>query len=278
MIISTTFAFIYGVLSINAAQAECFYPNGTNRNLNPAKGHWMPCNEAANDECQENGLCSNANGLVWREGCTDPTWESPSCLKLCTGDHKDKFGNWYNATDIVITQCEDGSLCCGGAEVARDCCKAGKGVRIKDGEVLTSMVSSLSISGAFMSSTQTPGTPTSNTASSTTSFTIPQSDSTSMPRPSAAQHTSDPEPPQTTYTPIIAGSIIGGVLALISINVVLCLLMRRRKRARELGLEVKTETTFECVARPVPHWELDGESVRPELSGIGPTAELKELP
>ena len=38
------------------------------------------------DECEKNGLCSNPLIDVndfWRESCTDQSWQSESCLKLC---------------------------------------------------------------------------------------------------------------------------------------------------------------------------------------------------
>jgi len=38
------------------------------------------------DVCGKNGLCGNgliSNTSFWRESCTDPTWQSESCLKLC---------------------------------------------------------------------------------------------------------------------------------------------------------------------------------------------------
>jgi hypothetical protein len=44
----------------------------------------------ANDVCESNGLCQNFEPydgtnegakLWWRQGCTDPTWESEYCLK-----------------------------------------------------------------------------------------------------------------------------------------------------------------------------------------------------
>lgn len=36
------------------------------------------------DECRSDGLCfSNQSNLIYRDGCTDPSWESPSCVKLC---------------------------------------------------------------------------------------------------------------------------------------------------------------------------------------------------
>ncbi len=54
-------------------------------------------NRSANlrDTCLSNGLCQNpcsadgdcglGAGRFWREGCSDPTWKSPFCLKdVCT--------------------------------------------------------------------------------------------------------------------------------------------------------------------------------------------------
>jgi len=38
------------------------------------------------DNCVKNGLCGNkgiGNTSFWRESCTDHTWQSESCLKLC---------------------------------------------------------------------------------------------------------------------------------------------------------------------------------------------------
>lgn len=36
------------------------------------------------DKCRPDGLClSGYDGNIWRDGCTDPTWKSPSCIKLC---------------------------------------------------------------------------------------------------------------------------------------------------------------------------------------------------
>ena len=56
-------------------------------------GTYMCCKSSSpfNDVCNEDGLCARQNdpslgeqqGLL-RSTCTDPTWTSPSCLKLCT--------------------------------------------------------------------------------------------------------------------------------------------------------------------------------------------------
>lgn len=53
---------------------------------------YLPCDNggefsmccASFDRCRPDGLCgSGFDDNVWRDGCTDPTWESPSCIKLC---------------------------------------------------------------------------------------------------------------------------------------------------------------------------------------------------
>ena len=81
----------------------CYNPDGSNRNaMSNATDGWLysPCDNAADvsmccaigpgrdgsqDVCLDSGLCSNdilGDGLVWRESCTDPTWQDPACLKL----------------------------------------------------------------------------------------------------------------------------------------------------------------------------------------------------
>lgn len=81
------------------ASAQCFLPNGTEQNgvegvgknsWKPcgSSGHGMCCNTFSGDTCQD-GLCWNPIGKVyWRESCTDPTWQSPKCLKLCIDSNK----------------------------------------------------------------------------------------------------------------------------------------------------------------------------------------------
>lgn len=36
---------------------------------------------AVADTCLGNGLCKNGD-LIWRESCTDRTWQAPECVKL----------------------------------------------------------------------------------------------------------------------------------------------------------------------------------------------------
>ena len=85
---------------------SCFFPNGvaiadkTSHNdfytacptSAGSDGSYMCCKTSSpfNDVCNEDGLCARQNdpslgdvqGLL-RSSCTDPTWTSPSCLKLC---------------------------------------------------------------------------------------------------------------------------------------------------------------------------------------------------
>jgi hypothetical protein len=84
-----------GLLSlyVTAVSATCYAPDSTVIELgsqpcdNVSGAHSMCCatNRTTNaDQCLKNGLCYNPNGgLYWREGCTDPTWTSEACSRLC---------------------------------------------------------------------------------------------------------------------------------------------------------------------------------------------------
>lgn len=67
-------------------------PPTANR-LNPSNPQYQPCNAGdpvsmcchIADECRSDGLCHSTwfDGNVWRDFCTDKTWEDPACIKLC---------------------------------------------------------------------------------------------------------------------------------------------------------------------------------------------------
>ena len=79
--------------------ATCYYPNGTadsTRGQSPCHTgnglHSMCCwmdttdtpTHPAPDSCRSDGLCVPAdNQGLWRNTCTDPTWQDPACVKLC---------------------------------------------------------------------------------------------------------------------------------------------------------------------------------------------------
>ena len=78
----------------------CFLPNGTADqgndgvelfNFEPCSnttGYSMCCRQSSPGEtgeiCRPDGLCSDDSGEIWRNGCTDQTWQDPACVKLCT--------------------------------------------------------------------------------------------------------------------------------------------------------------------------------------------------
>lgn len=107
--------------------APCFFPNGSIsanfRAGNDTKGTnlYKPCNLGFSasmccrptDECRHDGLCnSRFDGLAWRGMCTDPTWESDECLKICingTGNDAQKrsvLRKNYSAAfiDVIFVQ------------------------------------------------------------------------------------------------------------------------------------------------------------------------------
>lgn len=90
-------------------------------------------NNASGVDCRSDGLCANAgNDTLWRSACTDYSWQSPECIKLCING-TNEAGN-----DIQVMQCSDGSYCCGSSkynDIATYCCSGGQGgVWIVDGE------------------------------------------------------------------------------------------------------------------------------------------------
>lgn len=79
--------------------AACYKPNGIDVNEQLNLDDYQPCdggddesmccalNRLYPDKCRSDGLCSGyryPDIAIWRDSCTDPTWKSPKCLKLCT--------------------------------------------------------------------------------------------------------------------------------------------------------------------------------------------------
>ena len=99
------FFFLYIFFFFSLAQAQCFWSNGTDRNIlywregpnyqkcsnSTSDGNSMCCRtwgpgDFTLDVC-EGSFCRNGRTeALWRESCSDPTWESDSCIKLCTDD------------------------------------------------------------------------------------------------------------------------------------------------------------------------------------------------
>lgn len=89
-------SIIVFALFSSSAHGTCYVPNGSDRNAGLSQEVYQPCdagdqhsmccalNRSQADRCRNDGLCLSAyGGIIWRESCTDPTWKSPSCIKLC---------------------------------------------------------------------------------------------------------------------------------------------------------------------------------------------------
>src|ERR1700753_2648396 len=93
---TTLIILLYFTLTFSRALEQCYNPDGT-----PASSQYQPCSSgrpsmccALNrtssliNVCRSDNLCADVdNNTLWRESCTDQTWENPACLKLCVEGH-----------------------------------------------------------------------------------------------------------------------------------------------------------------------------------------------
>lgn len=91
---------LYRLISPATADTGCFNPNGTNRNVGApdvpsGTSVYAPCNTVQpysmccrnSDKCLPNGLCQQSGSdIIWRESCSDQSWRSNTCVKLCVSD------------------------------------------------------------------------------------------------------------------------------------------------------------------------------------------------
>ncbi|KUJ09564.1 uncharacterized protein LY89DRAFT_273028 [Mollisia scopiformis] len=243
---SATTCYLYGGQAIDSAYQPC---NGTAPvsmccHLGVSNNNGDACGSGSTY-----GLCGVTGTQLWRESCTDQTWQSPSCLKLCT--------TGAGATgDSMITACDDGSYCCGQNNAT--CCDAGQGMFIVDNEV------SLTKSTSSSSSASSTATSLPSTSSSSTSAPIAAS-STGTPSPMPTNSTSSG---MTTGAKVgIAVGVTGGVLAIAAGLVFL--FMRRRK---DTGLPTEPMADYQTVYNPTkvvsePTTEMDANRNTQELDG-----------
>lgn len=77
--------FLFG-LFWSFIHAKCYYPDGSEM-----EAYYSPCDKmkevsmccGPGDECRPDGLCFSTSLGLFRDGCTDPSWKSSSCIKLC---------------------------------------------------------------------------------------------------------------------------------------------------------------------------------------------------
>lgn len=297
-----TIAFLS--LSFTASAQNCFVPNGTDRNLGLSESYYQPCGSGSSvdqytmccatfrqapDTCMKNGLCANNETgphLVWRESCTDPTWKSPSCIKLCSDGIGECFpqinvqacqqsiidenGYEMSSGDQMVTPCADGSCCCG--QNATDCCNSNKGVWIVNGTTTNIDPASATYSSATKSSSIS-----SSSSSTTSTATITNAPDT----------TATPTSPTSTpkdHTGVIAGGVIGGlaVLALAAGAAYYILKQKRRgstdmpessAKYSELAPNGDKSPALASGSSGVEAMEMDGMTQRMEMEGerhVGP--------
>ncbi|KAI1361746.1 hypothetical protein F5Y08DRAFT_12165 [Xylaria arbuscula] len=123
------------------AEVQCWAPDGKTLADNETV---VPCNKLGiqqdgvyssccrldgdptkRDFCLTNGLCiSTESNRSQREYCTDKTWKSPACVNICT-DPNNK-GSINGTADV--TQCPDGTYCCGANEYS--CCGTDRAITV----------------------------------------------------------------------------------------------------------------------------------------------------
>ena len=132
------------------------------------------------------------NNALWRTACTDYTWQSPECIKLCING-TNEAGN-----DIQVMQCNDGSYCCPGStynDIATSCCSDGQGgVWIVDGEE-TNVNPNLSAAPAHAPSAKAWYSPTISDAAALTSVQPPSEAAVLEVVSSASRATTASSPP-----------------------------------------------------------------------------------
>ncbi|KAF3170619.1 hypothetical protein EYR41_003303 [Orbilia oligospora] len=145
MAMSLSFNTILSQITIQK-EAICYLPDGS---ISPSYSGSSPCNIGAAvkdsmccalgdrtltdniDLCISNGLCMDSNGTYYRASCTDETWESEACLRICmgaigpNGELED-----YSSKNSPVHFCDDGSVCCGSEAAGEACCKKGRGFQL----------------------------------------------------------------------------------------------------------------------------------------------------
>ncbi|ATZ50738.1 hypothetical protein BCIN_06g02260 [Botrytis cinerea B05.10] len=224
------------------------------------------------DECGSGstyGLCGISGTQLWRESCTDKTWQSPLCLKLCVG-----------ANDTEITACPNGSYCCG--KNAADCCNANEGKFIVNNQVsdtaardsLSSQTSQttaasstpISIQASEFMSTTTSGMLSAVVQTSTVQASVLIS-TVYQPLPSSTLTASSSNTPQSLSIGARAGIGAGAGVFTVLVSLLALLLWKRKQpgsKSHELPATEIKPSLFNPGRRPkhVDRVEVDGTTPR----------------
>jgi len=303
------FTLLYIIyICASVAATNCYLPNGTDANPpnqqlqrtpffsdGPSNIASMCCH--IGDTCRSDGLCDNTyqDGSLTRDTCTDPSWNSPNCIKLCTNGTSKAFhdilggrgvGRRLTAIDLIsnantagptlfdttstVTPCNDGSFCCGIPKNANSCCSSGQGVWVKDGKETRSNPSLSALSSISSSATigSSNATLVSGSKSSSTSLQQSRVTVTSTPQSTLA---SNPVRAKSD-TPSIVGGTVGGVAGVLLGCAIAWRLWRKRqqrrtKRTGQQAVEGDYDKTSRHTSDNMPTAELWDPSHANELDG-----------
>ncbi|KAL8991591.1 MAG: hypothetical protein Q9169_007826 [Polycauliona sp. 2 TL-2023] len=217
---------------VDTVTAACYLPNGVDRNKDLPRDTYRPvnpgddvsmCCSRLGDKPRPDGLCENKDGtIIWRESCTDRTWQSPKCIKLCAGFDPDTNNTpglgLQMDNDEQVTPCSDGSYCCGDGPGGASCCNDGRGVFLNNGTTQAARPASTPASSATLQSLPASTTTTGASVGSTANAASPPS-----PAPSSSG--------SGISGGAIAGIVIGALAGIASLVVALWFLLFRRRKA-----------------------------------------------
>lgn len=193
--------------------------------------------------------------------CVEPFTDGPDFLGKSGGT-------------VRVTQCPNGSYCCGVGSAANKCCSTGAGVWIdKDGETTgVKPGSATTRSSTTTSSSSTAGNTKATGASPVISTTGPASEP-SQSRSAAGATVTKSTTTTTTNTGAIAGGVVAGVVA-VAVIVGAVLWALRRRRNRPMGQKPMWAPTTANQKPPFYAGEMEGSNARRELSTEGGVHEI----
>lgn len=201
-------------------------------------------------QCAPNGLCVE-NGAYYREYCTDPTWESPACNKLCFGmlfhqvvceELTDRNTGMEAFTlGLILTICDDGSFCCGYNN--KNCCLKKQGTFIDakgniidpDATTTSKTTSTTTTSRRTTTSATTSATPSSQADKDEDEDEDDDPAAVPTPKSSSASSNNNNEVAANDESPGLsngakAGIAIGAVVGFFAIAALAFLFIRQRKQ------------------------------------------------
>ncbi|KAK4218896.1 hypothetical protein QBC37DRAFT_478619 [Rhypophila decipiens] len=199
--------------------------------------HSSCCNQQMGDVCLSTGLCLNTgskgpSGLLWLNGCTDPTWRDRACPQYCNPP----VGSTRDVWNPTLRACTAKSWCCAGYyDSDEDCCAndfnmtsrgAGRIERIMiPDDALVSETSSVAIIP-----TSTPSDLPGNNNDPSSCSTDSNANTDNKNEQNGSSTAGNGNPTTTTTTAAITGGILGTLLLAALIALVLIFLQNRKLR------------------------------------------------